>query len=88
MNKEGKGPAWSNSLFEDNAEFGYGMAIAVKARRNELKSHVERLASDSRFTAAAREWLNNMDNAETAESWEKSCWHFAETTRLWRMPST
>ena len=36
VNKEGKGPAWSNSLFEDNAEFGYGMAVAVKARRNEM----------------------------------------------------
>ena len=32
-NKEGKGPAWSNSLFEDNAEFGLGMAMAVKQMR-------------------------------------------------------
>ncbi len=44
VNKEGKGPAWSNSLFEDNAEFGYGMTIAVKARRQELKSCAQRLA--------------------------------------------
>ena len=66
VNKEGKGPAWSNSLFEDNAEFGYGMAIAVKARRNELKSHVERLAADARFAAAADAWLENMNNADLA----------------------
>lgn len=66
-NKEGKGPAWSNSLFEDNAEFGYGMAVAVKARRKELKSAVERLAADARFTKAANAWLSGMDYAEAAE---------------------
>lgn len=67
VNKEGKGPAWANSLFEDNAEFGYGMAIAVKARRNEMKSCVQRLASDSRFEAAAGAWLDNMDQEELAQ---------------------
>ena len=64
VNREGKGPAWSNSLFEDNAEFGYGMAIAVKARRAQLKSQVEKLSVDSRFTYAAEEWLENMDDPE------------------------
>ncbi|MGN0818677.1 MAG: pyruvate:ferredoxin (flavodoxin) oxidoreductase, partial [Candidatus Coproplasma sp.] len=44
-NKEGKGPAWANSLFEDNAEFGYGMNLAYTARRNAVKSKVEKLAS-------------------------------------------
>ena len=44
VNAEGKGPAWGNSLFEDNAEFGYGMAIAMKARRAEMQHVVERLA--------------------------------------------
>ena len=66
VNKEGKGPAWSNSLFEDNAEFGYGMAIAVKARRNQLKSQVEKLAVDSRFARAAENWLEHMDDPELA----------------------
>jgi pyruvate-ferredoxin/flavodoxin oxidoreductase len=66
VNKEGKGPAWSNSLFEDNAEFGYGMAIAVKARRNQLKSQVEKLAVDSRFASAAENWLEHMDDPELA----------------------
>jgi len=68
VNKEGRGPAWSNSLFEDNAEFGYGMAIAVKARRNEMKSCVERLSSDGRFAAAAKEWLKNMDDPELSDT--------------------
>ena len=66
VNKAGKGPAWSNSLFEDNAEFGYGMAVAVKARRNELKSHVEKLMADIRFTEDAKAWLAHMDDAENA----------------------
>ena len=44
---EGKGPAWSNSLFEDNAEFGYGMLLAQKANRKRLKAQVEKLASSA-----------------------------------------
>ena len=43
MNKEGKGPAWCNSLFEDNAEFGYGMSLAQEAMRNTLKRKVTEL---------------------------------------------
>ena len=42
--KNGHGPAWANSLFEDNAEFGYGMNLAYSARRNTVKSKVEKLA--------------------------------------------
>ena len=44
VNKEGKGPAWANSLFEDNAEFGFGMALAQKALRRRLISSVEALS--------------------------------------------
>lgn len=40
--KEGRGPAWANSLFEDNAEYGYGMRIAVDTNRNQLKNNVMR----------------------------------------------
>ncbi len=43
-NLEGRGPAWSNSLFEDNAEFGYGMSLAQQAVRNHLKRQVEELS--------------------------------------------
>ncbi len=43
-NKQGRGPAWANSLFEDNAEFGYGMNLAYTARRNAIKGKVEKLA--------------------------------------------
>lgn len=66
VNKEGKGPAWANSLFEDNAEFGYGMATAIKARRKELASAADRL-KDS-IGAAASDWLENMDDAEGSKN--------------------
>ena len=43
VNAEGKGPAWDNSLFEDNAEFGFGMELAQRAVRKNLKAKVEKL---------------------------------------------
>ncbi|MGN0658873.1 MAG: pyruvate:ferredoxin (flavodoxin) oxidoreductase [Emergencia sp.] len=65
VNKEGRGPAWANSLFEDNAEFGLGMTMSMQARRNEMKTVVERLADTVGIPAKA--WLASMDDAEAAE---------------------
>ena len=45
FNKKGQGPAWGNSLFEDAAEYGYGMELAQKAIREGLKSKVEKLVA-------------------------------------------
>ncbi len=45
--KNGKGPAWANSLFEDNAEFGFGMRLAVDANRRQLKTNTESLLTSS-----------------------------------------
>ena len=57
-NKEGHGPAWDNSLFEDNAEFGFGMFLAADALRTSLKDKVAALAEKSEgVKAAADEWL-------------------------------
>lgn len=42
-NKEGKGPTWANSLFEDNAEYGFGMRLAVNSHRKLLKMHITEL---------------------------------------------
>ena len=58
VNKQGKGPAWANSLFEDNAEFGLGMTVSINARRNELKSAVEKFidSEDEELAAAASDW--------------------------------
>ncbi|MDY2932889.1 MAG: pyruvate:ferredoxin (flavodoxin) oxidoreductase, partial [Anaerovoracaceae bacterium] len=69
VNAQGRGPAWANSLFEDNAEFGFGMAISVKVRRNELKAEVEQLAENPVFEEAANNWLDNMNNAAKAEEY-------------------
>ena len=43
VNDKGHGPAWANSLFEDNAEFGFGMNLAVNQRRAKLAENVEKL---------------------------------------------
>ena len=65
VNKEGKGPAWANSLFEDNAEFGFGMATSMNARRNELKSAAERLYDA--IGVPAKAWVASMNDAKQAE---------------------
>ena len=65
VNKEGKGPAWANSLFEDNAEFGFGMATSMNARRNELKSAAERLYDV--IGEPAKAWVAAMNDAKQAE---------------------
>ncbi len=66
-NSKGYGPAWSNSLFEDNAEFGFGMNLAVTQRRAKLAEIVKDVAAngkDDAIKAAAQEWLDNMEDAE------------------------
>ncbi|MBG3876521.1 pyruvate:ferredoxin (flavodoxin) oxidoreductase [Desulfovibrio oxamicus] len=66
-NKDGHGPAWGNSLFEDAAEFGYGMAMAYNQRRAKLADVVaEALTLDleADLKAALQGWLDNKDDAE------------------------
>ena len=62
VNAKGQGPAWSNSLFEDNAEFGYGMLLAQKAIRKRLKEEVEAVAASDQASAevkaACQEYLD------------------------------
>ena len=62
VNCKGQGPAWDNSLFEDNAEFGYGMLLAQNAIRDGLKAKVEKVMNDERATdevkAACKEYLD------------------------------
>ena len=61
VNSKGQGPAWSNTLFEDAAEFGYGMLLAQKAIREGLKAKVEEVAASDKASeeakAACNEWL-------------------------------
>jgi pyruvate-ferredoxin/flavodoxin oxidoreductase len=61
VNAKGQGPAWSNSLFEDAAEFGYGMLLAQRAIRDGLKAKVEDVVangSNEDVKAAGQEWLD------------------------------
>ena len=70
-NWEGKGPAWSNSLFEDNAEYGYGMALAVKQIRAKillLADELEKSNISADLKSALTEWKAGMDDAELSKS--------------------
>ena len=68
VNEKGHGPAWANSLFEDNAEFGFGMNLATAQRRAKLAENVEKLIAvewaQQSIKDAGKEWLENMDDAE------------------------
>lgn len=68
VNPQGRGPAWSNSLFEDNAEFGYGMLLAQNTIRERLKVSVEKLAENGAnddVKAAAQEYLDTFSVGAT-----------------------
>ena len=68
MNRDGKGPAWHNSLFEDNAEFGYGMALAqgtMRARLKGLVGRVQSLTADDKLAAACDNYIKTFDDSRT-----------------------
>ena len=71
-NKDGRGPAWANSLFEDNAEFGFGMRLAVDANRATLKTYVEKVLECEKTPADLKEALEaamaHFDNSKTEEA--------------------
>ena len=73
-NKEGRGPAWANSLFEDNAEFGFGMRLAVDQNRATLKSYVEKVLANPNAKPDVKEALEgamaHWDNSKTPEAVE------------------
>lgn len=69
-NHEGKGPAWANSLFEDNAEFGYGMFLAADQMRKKITSNMESLISmdiAEEYKEVFKNWLENKDNGELSK---------------------
>ena len=68
VNPQGRGPAWSNSLFEDNAEFGYGMLLAQNTIRERLKASGEKLVENGAnddVKAAAQEYLDTFSVGAT-----------------------
>ena len=70
--KEGRGPAWANSLFEDNAEFGYGMRLAVDKNRDTLKTYVEKVIANEKTPTDLKEALEKaisyFDNSKSEEA--------------------
>ncbi|MDR3344078.1 MAG: pyruvate:ferredoxin (flavodoxin) oxidoreductase [Oscillospiraceae bacterium] len=69
---EGKGPAWANSLFEDNAEYGFGMHLANKAIRLRLARLTEELLTHdytcTELKDAAQKWLDTIDDGENNQA--------------------
>ncbi|MDP8203310.1 MAG: pyruvate:ferredoxin (flavodoxin) oxidoreductase, partial [Candidatus Tenebribacter mawsonii] len=75
-NKDGHGPTWANSLFEDNAEYGFGMSLAVSANRKQLRFNVEKLltnGTDTKLETVLRNALelwNIKDNTAVENSFQ------------------
>lgn len=76
VNAQGKGPAWANSLFEDNAEFGYGMAVAIDRRRAALTNDIKALSTNKdcpeALATAVQGWIDaqGKDSVTVAEASE------------------
>jgi pyruvate-ferredoxin/flavodoxin oxidoreductase len=71
-NADGEGPAWASSLFEDAAEFGYGMMLATKTRRNTVAAKIQK-ALETKTTSAVKEaltgWLTAKEDAEESRKY-------------------
>lgn len=70
VNRHGRGPAWGNSLFEDNGEYGYGIARAFAKRRERLTDHVQAAladkATDPAVASTLKAWLDNRNDADAS----------------------
>jgi pyruvate-ferredoxin/flavodoxin oxidoreductase len=71
VNEEGHGPAWANSLFEDNAEYGFGMVLGIMQRRAKLADTIKQAAET--YTGELRDtfllWLEHMHDAEKSKEY-------------------
>ncbi len=74
-NKDGHGPAWANSLFEDNAEFGFGMRMASETLRNRIGVAMEKGLQSEETSTEVKElftkWLENRDNGQVTKQVKK-----------------
>ena len=72
-NKEGRGPAWANSLFEDNAEFGFGMRIASETMRDRIQNimaeNIDKV--EDNLKALFQKWLENRNSSIVTREIEK-----------------
>ena len=76
-NEKGQGPAWANSLFEDNAEFGLGMHVGVEKLRDRVQAYMEKAIAEcekcsDELKATMKEWIENRgSSAKSAEVTER-----------------
>ena len=73
-NHEGKGPAWANSLFEDNAEYGYGMALGVQNLRKRMANQMTNAMNDvgAETKAAFKQWIEAREDADQSKEASKA----------------
>jgi len=73
VNKDGHGPTWANSLFEDNAEYGFGMVLGTSQRRNKLADLIKQAINENKVSGEEKEafekWLENKDDADGSKEW-------------------
>jgi pyruvate-ferredoxin/flavodoxin oxidoreductase len=85
MNEEGQGPAWANSLFEDNAEYGFGMELAVSQKRSKI-ADLAREALESGVSKnlqdALQGWLDNMGDGEKSKAFGRQIVELIETDMI------
>lgn len=70
-NQQGKGPAWANSLFEDNAEYGLGMAVGIKqirSRLNDIMKEALELNIPAEYKEAFAAWIEGKEDAEASKA--------------------
>jgi pyruvate-ferredoxin/flavodoxin oxidoreductase len=74
-NHEGKGPAWANSLFEDNAEFGFGIHMANKQQRlgliGKILKLIGKIEDDKGLISVLKAWIDTVDNGEASRGTSK-----------------
>jgi pyruvate-ferredoxin/flavodoxin oxidoreductase len=71
VNEEGKGPAWANSLFEDNAEYGFGMAVGSNRIRIRIADRMEKIINgnyNDELKTAAKEWIDAMHDQDASKA--------------------
>ncbi len=73
VNSDGHGPSWANSLFEDNAEYGFGMVLSITQRRNKLadliREAIDKNLVSGKTKEAFEKWLEFKDDAEGSKEW-------------------
>ena len=64
VNKDGHGPTWANSLFEDNAEYGFGMVLGTSQRRNKLSDLIKQAINENKVSGETKEAFERCPNLE------------------------